>query len=140
MASQGIRGPPYKFLYRNTKEILKMRSTSMHTPMELSSHDTFPRIFPHVPEWTKIYGENFLYWYGALPQLLVAEPGLIKDIFSRREKPKSDGFVKKLIGDGLIKANGEEWTTCLQWGSFEGYDRRMIVSVNPTLDRWKKQE
>ncbi|KAK6931375.1 Cytochrome P450 [Dillenia turbinata] len=147
MASQGIRGPPYKFLYGNTKEILKMRGISMHSPMELSSNDIFPRIFPHVPEWTKLYGENFLYWYGTQPQLLVTEPELIKDIFSRREKPKSDVFVKKLVGDGLIRANGEEWTKkrrlavhAFNGDHLKGMIGAMIVSVKAMLDRWKEQE
>lgn len=56
MKLQGITGPSYKFFYGNTKEILKMRRSSMAEPMIDLSHHIFPRILPHVHSWMNNYG------------------------------------------------------------------------------------
>ena len=55
MGSQGIGGPPYRFIHGNNKEIVKMRIESMSRPMDLS-HDIFPRILPHQHSWLNTYG------------------------------------------------------------------------------------
>ncbi|KAJ0038898.1 hypothetical protein Pint_23453 [Pistacia integerrima] len=113
MMPQGIKGPSYKFIYGNTKEIIHMRNEIMATPMELSNH-ILPRIEPHVHSWTKLYGKNFLFWYGPKPQLVVTEPDLIKQILNDKEdgiyrKRDLTYFAKKLLGDGLASARGEKW-------------------------------
>ncbi|CAI0390494.1 unnamed protein product [Linum tenue] len=59
MASQGIKGPPYKFLHGNTRAINHMRSEAVGTPMELLSHDMLPRLMPHVYSWmTMVVNES----------------------------------------------------------------------------------
>lgn len=44
---------------------------------------------------------------------MVTEPELIKEILSNREgkypKTKLKGFLKKLLGDGIVMAEGEKW-------------------------------
>lgn len=113
MHSQGIRGPSYRFLHGNTKEIIKMKQQiTNQTPMDLSHH-IFPRIQPHLYSWMKLYGNNFLIWIGTQPEIVVTEPELIKEILSNREgkypKRKVKGYFKKLFGDGLVVAEGEKW-------------------------------
>lgn len=56
MSSQGIKGPSYRFLHGNTKEIMSMRRETMEKGMDGMSHDIFPRILPHVHSWAKLYG------------------------------------------------------------------------------------
>lgn len=56
MKLQGITGPSYKMFYGNTKEIVKMRRSSMAEPMDELSHLIFPRILPHVHSWMNNYG------------------------------------------------------------------------------------
>lgn len=56
MRSQGIKGPSYKFLHGNTKEIIKLRKESTDSLMDLS-HNIFPRIQPHIYSWIKLYGK-----------------------------------------------------------------------------------
>lgn len=56
MRSQGIKGPSYRFLHGNTKEITNMRNETMKNPMELSHH-VLPRIQPHIYSWIKLYGK-----------------------------------------------------------------------------------
>ena len=55
MALQGIKGPPYKFIHGNTKEISTMLKEVRSPAMGLS-HDIFPRLQPHMHCWTKLYG------------------------------------------------------------------------------------
>ncbi|OVA02437.1 Cytochrome P450 [Macleaya cordata] len=113
LRSQGIQGPPYIFFHGNTKQAFKMRFESMNRTMNLSSHDTFSKIQPHIHSWIKTYGKNFLSWYGTRAQLIVTEPDLIKEILNNRDgtytKRKMDGYTKKLFGDGLVMNRGEKW-------------------------------
>ncbi|CAN1795311.1 Cytochrome P450 CYP749A22 [Linum perenne] len=111
MRSQGIKGPPYRFFHGNTTEIFQMRSQSTETPMELSHH-IFPRLLPHVYSWTKLYGKNYLQWYGSRAQLVVTEPELIKE--------------------------GEKWVKMRRLANhaFHGESLK-IASVEMMLERWK---
>ncbi|CAI0390488.1 unnamed protein product [Linum tenue] len=118
MASQGIKGPPYKFLHGNTRAINHMRSEAVGTPMELLSHDMLPRLMPHVYSWTKIYGMNFLNWYGTKPQLVVTDPELVKE--------------------------GEKWVKMRKLANqaFHGDSLKamipaMVASVEAMLHRWR---
>lgn len=60
LESQGIKGPPYKFMHGNTKEIIQMKDQISKTPMDLS-HDIFPRSQPHLYSWSKIYGAKIYF-------------------------------------------------------------------------------
>lgn len=52
-------------------------------------------------------------WDGLRPQLIVTEPELIKEIVNDKEgdfpKMKRDIFLRNLVGDGLVMADGEKW-------------------------------
>ncbi|KAL4302253.1 hypothetical protein GQ457_10G028480 [Hibiscus cannabinus] len=50
MNSQGIYGPPYKFIHGNSKKIVRMQREALRKPMGLS-HDIFPRVMPHYHSW-----------------------------------------------------------------------------------------
>ncbi|KAK9266778.1 hypothetical protein L1049_012666 [Liquidambar formosana] len=150
MGSQGIKGPSYKFLHGNTKEIIHMRNESMISPMDLSHH-VFPRIQPFFYTWIKLYGMNFLNWYGPKAQLVVTEPELVKEILNDRDgaypKPKVEGYVKKLLGDGLASSRGEKWyrqrklaNHAFHAESLKGMIPAMIASVEMMLERWKYHE
>ena len=56
MRSQGIRGPPYRLIHGNTKEIMSMKIEAMSKPLPGFSHCLFPRIQPHIHRWTREYG------------------------------------------------------------------------------------
>ncbi|KAL4184715.1 hypothetical protein AMTRI_Chr10g226880 [Amborella trichopoda] len=83
MEKQGITGPPYKFLHGNNKEVRLMIM------------------------------DVFLCWLGTRPQLVVTEPELIREIINNKkgdfQKPKKNPIVKRLLGDGLVLADGEKW-------------------------------
>ncbi|CAN1838741.1 Cytochrome P450 CYP749A22 [Linum perenne] len=132
MSSQGIKGPPYRFLHGNTTEINDMRSEAVKNPMELS-HQMFPRIMPHVYLWTKVYGMNFLNWYGTRPQLVITDPELVKE---------------KFLGNGLFASQGEKWTKMRKLANhaFHGDCLKvkramipaMIASVEVMLQKWEQ--
>ena len=63
LSSQGVKGPPYKFIHGNTKEVTKLRKEALSKPMALT-HDIFPKVMPHVYSWINRYGEiRFIFHY-----------------------------------------------------------------------------
>ncbi|KAL5828588.1 hypothetical protein ACOSQ3_018056 [Xanthoceras sorbifolium] len=150
MGSQGIRGPPYKFFHGNTKEIMNMKKEVISSPMELSHH-ILPRIHPFIYSWVKLYGKNFINWYGHQAQLVVTEPELIKEILNNKDgsypKTKLRGYVKKLLGDGLVTSQGEKWfkqrklaNHAFHGESLKGMIPAMIASVEMMLERWRQHD
>lgn len=55
-----------------------------------------------------------MYWIGDQPQIVVTEPELVKEILANKQglfnKSKPTGHAKKLLGDGLVVAEGEKWS------------------------------
>ncbi|KAK6931096.1 Cytochrome P450, partial [Dillenia turbinata] len=149
MGSQGIKGPSYKFLHGNTKEILSLRKESGSKPMGLS-HNTFPRLQPHFHLWTKLYGGNFLFWDGTQARLFTTDLDLIKDVLYNKNgaytKTNIEGFLKKLL-EGLVMAEGDKWVKLrkLSNRAFHGESLKnmvpaMIASVETMLQKWKEYE
>ncbi|KAH6831659.1 hypothetical protein C2S53_008741 [Perilla frutescens var. hirtella] len=150
MESQGMRGPSYKFLHGNTKEIVKMKQQTSTTAMDFS-HDIFPIIQPHFYSWTKLYGDNFLHWIGTQPEIVVTEPELIKEILSNRDgtypKRKVKGYFKQLLGNGLVLAEGEKWLRLRKLANhaFHGDCLKdmipaVISCVETMLEKWRNHE
>ncbi|KAA8532860.1 hypothetical protein F0562_033023 [Nyssa sinensis] len=150
MKSQGIKGPSYRFIYGNIQEVMNMRMESMSRPMGLS-HQIFLRIQPHMYSWVKIYGKNFLGWYGSNAQLIITESELVKEILNNRDKayPKADlgGYMTKLLGDGLVTSEGEKWAKLRKLAnhafraeSLKNMIPAMIASVEMMLEKWKQRE
>ncbi|KAK8508035.1 hypothetical protein V6N12_025143 [Hibiscus sabdariffa] len=147
LREQGIKGPSYRFIYGNAKEILKLRNEALSKPLGLSD-DIFPRVLPHAYTWMNMYGENFLCWRGDQPQLSITEPELIKEVLYNRDKayrntPPSP-YSLKLMGNGLVTSEGERWAKHrkLLSHAFQGECLKrmipdMIISVELMLQAWK---
>ncbi|KAG5521341.1 hypothetical protein RHGRI_033784 [Rhododendron griersonianum] len=151
MRLQGIKGPAYRLLHGNTKEIIQMREESISNAMDFSSHDVFQRIMPHIHAWKKLYGKNYLIWHGPQAQLVVTESELIKEILNNKDgkylKGKLDVISKKLIGEGIIFTEGEKWLKLRKIAnhafyaeSLKGMIPAMIASVETMLERWRQNE
>ncbi|XP_031406502.1 cytochrome P450 CYP749A22-like [Punica granatum] len=152
MAAQGIKGPSYRFLHGNTKEILTMRKEAMERPMASHlSHDILPRLQPNIHTWVDTYGPNYLYWFGPQPQLVVTEPEMIKEVLNNKDKNyrkiKIRGFVKMLLGDGLVTSAGEKWVKQRKLANhaFHGESLKssfpaVVDSVHMMLEKWKDHE
>ncbi|CAH9102971.1 unnamed protein product [Cuscuta epithymum] len=111
-AKQGIRGPPYRFFIGNAKEIvsLMVKASSHHMT---NCHNILPRVLPFYHHWKKIYGATFLVWFGPTARLAVADPDLIREIFTSKaefyEKNQAHPLIRQLEGDGLLSLKGEKW-------------------------------
>ncbi|KAL2519232.1 Cytochrome [Abeliophyllum distichum] len=149
-ATQGIEGPAKKFIHGNTKEIMSIKQQSMKYPMEIT-HDIFPRVQPHFYSWMKLYGMNFLTWAGLQPHMVITELELAKEILNDKEgmnpKIKIRGIVKKLLGDGLVVAEGEKWSKVRKLANHAFYAENlkdmvpaMIASVEIMLEKWRDYE
>lgn len=111
--SQGISGPPYRLLYGNTVEVIQMMEKVNSVPMELSRHDILPRVLPEIHYWTNFYGENFVYWFGPVPRIVIPQPELIRELLfcksCQYDKPEPTPQLRQLSGDGLANSRGEKW-------------------------------
>ncbi|XP_061998661.1 cytochrome P450 CYP749A22-like isoform X1 [Rosa rugosa] len=150
MALQGIKGPSYRFIHGNTKEISSMQKEAMSRPKSLS-HDIFSHVQPHFYLWSRAYGKNFLQWHGSRAQLVITEPELCKEILNNKDRTflKTDFpiFMKKLLGDGLVTTEGEKWGRMrkLANSAFHGESLKSLIpatiaSAELMLERWKSHE
>ncbi|RZC70297.1 hypothetical protein C5167_033433 [Papaver somniferum] len=151
LASQGISVPRYKLLHGNAKENLKMANESKSKPMEELSHQIFPYLQPFRYACIKTYGKIHLSWIGPRPQLFVSEVELIKEIMNDKDgvypKTKSEGYFKKLLGDGLVSAQGNKWIKqrklanhAFHAESLKGMVPSMIAAVETMVEKWKMYE
>ncbi|KAK8308159.1 hypothetical protein V6Z12_D02G038000 [Gossypium hirsutum] len=145
--SQGIRGPPYRFIHGNNKEVAKMRQEALSKPMALR-HDIFPRVQPHIDTWINEYGRNYLSWDGVRAELVISEPDLIKEVLKNSEKAfpkrKLTLFLSKLLGNGLATVEGEKWEKRRKLGNYAFHGESLknmtpaiIASVETMLEKWK---
>ncbi|GMI64312.1 PHYB ACTIVATION TAGGED SUPPRESSOR 1 [Hibiscus trionum] len=147
--SQGIKGPPYRFIHGNNKEAMKMKMEAMSKPMGLS-HDIFPKVQPHLHAWINKYGKNFLYWNGVRAELVITEAELIKQVMKNSEnsfpKRKPTVYGRKLLGNGLVLIEGEKWMKrrklanyAFHGESLKNMTPAIIASVETMLEKWKGQ-
>ncbi|KAM7487531.1 hypothetical protein LguiB_025015 [Lonicera macranthoides] len=152
LRSQGIKGPSYKFLHGSTKEMTNMLKESTSSPLDLSRHDVFSRVQPHIYSWIKLYGKNFFSWHGPQALLVITEPELIKELLNNKEgafvKPKVGVYLKKLVGDGLaVTRGGPKWSKLRKIAnhafyadSLKGMVPAMTASVESMLGRWEHHD
>ncbi|KAM3397115.1 cytochrome like [Capsicum galapagoense] len=149
--SQGIKGPRYKFRDGNNREIGEMLMKCNSVPLDVSSHDIFPRLQPHFHSWIKLYGSTFLYWMSTKPQLVVADVELIKEIFTNKQgtfgKAKFEGILKKFVGDGSVFQQGHKWLKLRKVAdhvfhaqSLKEMFPAMVEKVEAMLKTWKSYE
>lgn len=91
----------------------------MIAEMELSRTTSFDhnevvkRVMPHYYNWSKVYGDPFLYWFGSKARLAVSDPDMIKEILVSKSgsfrKIRFDPSAKALFGEGLVGLDGDKW-------------------------------
>ncbi|CAA7052373.1 unnamed protein product [Microthlaspi erraticum] len=128
---QGISGPKYRILYGNLGEIKKMKRESALSILDRSSHDIFPRVFPHFKQWMSQYGETFLYWNGTEPSLCISDPELVKQILTN----KSGFFVKSKLKPEMLKLVGAKGLAHLDDADWVRH--RKILNPAFSIDRIK---
>ncbi|CAI9090830.1 OLC1v1025691C1 [Oldenlandia corymbosa var. corymbosa] len=113
-SKQGIRGPPYRFLLGNAKELVSLTLKASSQPMSSSDHNILPRALSFYHHWKKIYGATLLVWFGPnVVRLTVADPDLIREILTSKaefyEKSEAHPLIRQVEGDGLLSLKGEKW-------------------------------
>ncbi|CAO2173767.1 unnamed protein product, partial [Urochloa humidicola] len=81
---QGVGGPGYRFFVGSMPEIRLMRAAGSEVVLDAGSHDFIPIVQPHYRKWVADYGKTFLYWFGALPTICVADIDLVKQVLAER--------------------------------------------------------
>ncbi|CAN1794925.1 Cytochrome P450 CYP749A22 [Linum perenne] len=134
--SQGIYGPPYRFLLGNVKELIWFRNQALSKPMSSLSHDVYPRILPHMSFWAKKYGKIFVFWIGPGAHLVLMEPEIIKEALCSKDgafpkRESSNLFHKKILGDGLTKSGGEKWAKIRKLANVAFHGEKLKVRFSP---------
>ncbi|TYJ33419.1 hypothetical protein E1A91_A05G102900v1 [Gossypium mustelinum] len=113
---QGIEGPLPVFLLGNVPEMKRMLSSAEKLQAEdpLSSHHRLMHLFPYFMQWTKQFGQSFLFALGRSQFMYVADTYLVREIncFTSLDMGKPDYLQKDrgaLLGKGLITTNGSVW-------------------------------
>ncbi|KAK8510607.1 hypothetical protein V6N12_055534 [Hibiscus sabdariffa] len=152
MNSQGIKGPPYRFIHGNNNQVTRMKVEASTKPMSLTRHDIFPRVQPHVHSWLNTYGKNYLSWNGVQAELVISEPELVREVLKNSKKaflkPKPTLLGSKLLGKGLVMVEGENWVKQRKLANFAFHGQSLkqnmipevVASVETMLERWKGQE
>ncbi|GLJ51762.1 hypothetical protein SUGI_1099980 [Cryptomeria japonica] len=146
--AQGISGPPYRLFYGNSTDITRMADEQKSKPMALS-HDILPRVLPHLHQWSKSYGQDFIYWFGPNAMLVVPHPELIKEILSTKfgnyPKPPANPLGRQLLGKGLAGLKGEKWAQhrkiinpAFHMDRLKGMIPTIVRSGANMLDGWSK--
>ncbi|KAG8654209.1 hypothetical protein MANES_05G109200v8 [Manihot esculenta] len=95
-------------------------------------------------------GSDCVCWLGPRPQLIIAEPNLVKEILNKDDlyrKPEFESYLKNLFGDGLVTTRGEKWfrQRKLANHTFHGESLKdmipaMIETTEMMLERWRQHE
>ncbi|XP_047271405.1 cytochrome P450 72A397-like [Capsicum annuum] len=111
LRQQGLKGNSYRILYGDTKDLSGMIKEAMSKPMNLSDDNIASRLVPFFLEIIKKYGKKSFIWLGPRPLLLIMDPKLIKEVFSKNylyQKPHSNPLTKFLT-QGLVSQEGDKW-------------------------------
>ncbi|GMI64302.1 cytochrome P450, family 72, subfamily A, polypeptide 10 [Hibiscus trionum] len=148
--SQGIEGPPYRFIHGNNKEVAEMRKEALSKTLGLTD-EIFPKVQPHIYTWINKYGRNYLFWNGPRAELVISEPDLVKEALKNTEtmfpKRKASVYFGRLLGNGLVTIEGEKWMKhrklanyVFHGESLKNMTPAVIASVETMLEKWKGQE
>ncbi|KAF2283278.1 hypothetical protein GH714_043630 [Hevea brasiliensis] len=110
LRKQGIHVLPYKLIYGNVKEMIKLASEARSKQMELT-HDIAPRVDPFLQQLSMIHKKPFAAWYGMVPRVTIMDPKLIREILTRKfefRKPEVSPTMKFFL-KGLANIDGDKW-------------------------------
>ncbi|PIN06972.1 Cytochrome P450 CYP4/CYP19/CYP26 subfamily [Handroanthus impetiginosus] len=146
---QGVTGPGYRPVFGNTAEIRRrMIDEAEARPISGITHDIAHRVIPHYFNWSKIYGKNFLFWFGVKPRLAVAEPQMIREILMNNngifQKVKLNPLSMIFLGDGLVMLDGEKWAIhrritnqVFNMERVKGWVPEIVASTEKLLNKWE---
>ncbi|KAL6841750.1 hypothetical protein ACP4OV_028262 [Aristida adscensionis] len=118
LRAQGVRGPGYSLFAGSLGEIRRLRAAGAGLTFDVGDHDFTPIVQPQFRKWIPLYaakraGRVFLYWFGPTPEICVADLAVAKQVLGDRTglfpKHRMLPDVLRLLGNGLVLANGDDW-------------------------------
>ncbi|KAL7616302.1 hypothetical protein Lser_V15G00713 [Lactuca serriola] len=113
---QGIGGPSYNPISGNSDELqrLIMAEDKLSSKSEsFNNSQVVRKVMPFYYFWSKMYGDQFLFWFGSKPRLAITDPDMIKEILLNTSgsfpKTRVNPLVKGLFGDGIVYLEGDQW-------------------------------
>ncbi|KAJ4965485.1 hypothetical protein NE237_017334 [Protea cynaroides] len=147
---QGIRGPGYRPIFGNTSEYHGLFTEALSKSMAFN-HEIENRVIPDYKEWSDIYGNIFLYWFGWRPRLAIAEPEMIKEVLLNTsgsfQKVPFTPDTKLLMGDhGLVVLEGDTWARhrkitnqAYTLERVKGWVPEIVDSTLKMLEQWEEK-
>ncbi|KAK6931019.1 Cytochrome P450 [Dillenia turbinata] len=87
-------------------------------------------------EFHEITGMNTLVWDGHQAKLITLDSGIIRDVLNNKDgayqKPKTQGFTKKLFGDGLVASDGEKWAKLWEIAN-QTFHAESLINMVPAI-------
>ncbi|KDP28355.1 hypothetical protein JCGZ_14126 [Jatropha curcas] len=147
---QGIKGPPYKFIYGSIKDMKKLGVAASDIVLDTNSNDIIQKVTPYYHKWSSEYGETMLYWYGTEARITITDPELIKQVLSNKfgfyVRPWVRPTIKTLMGQkGLIFVEGHNWVRqrrllnpAFSIDKLKTMTKKMAECTIAMLEGWKK--
>ncbi|XP_034572052.1 cytochrome P450 CYP72A616 [Setaria viridis] len=113
LRAQGLRGRPHSLLAGDLRENARLNREAWSRPLPLGCHDIAPRVAPFLCGVVREHGRRAcLCWFGPVPRVIVADPGLARDVLSNKfghlEKPSFPALTR-LLAEGVAGLEGEKW-------------------------------
>ncbi|CAO2836442.1 unnamed protein product [Amaranthus hypochondriacus] len=146
LRQQGLKGNSYRFLIGDLKETSKLRNEAKKKTLPFTN-DFFSHLFPFHHQHFNKYGQNCWTWLGPIPVINIADPELIKEVFSRMnefKKAKLNPLVALLV-PGLVSAEGDKWVKhrrlinpAFHMGKLKLMHPAFNASVSELVNKWEK--
>ncbi|KAL6648218.1 hypothetical protein ACP70R_012442 [Stipagrostis hirtigluma subsp. patula] len=116
LRAQGLRGTSHSLLAGDLRENARMNREAWSRPLPLRCHDIAPRVAPFLHGKVREHGGGrrraCLLWFGPVPRVVVADPGVARDVLSNKfghfEKPNFPALTR-LLADGVAGLEGDKW-------------------------------
>ncbi|CAH9109560.1 unnamed protein product [Cuscuta epithymum] len=110
LRQQGFNGNSYRPPFGDLKETVALMEEANSKPIRFTD-PTVPRILPFLDKTINDYGKKAFMWMGPTPEVLITDPELIREIFSKHtifQKPPSNPLIK-LFAQGLAMYEKDKW-------------------------------
>ncbi|KAL3729618.1 hypothetical protein ACJRO7_026707 [Eucalyptus globulus] len=148
LRQQGLNGTPYRLLFQDLRDIVRMNKQAQSQPITPFSSDIAPRLLPFYYHCAQKYGKLCFTWLGPKLELNIMDSDMLKEIFSRInefEKPHPKA-IGDLLLSGLVSVEGEKWAKHRKISNPAFHYEKLKYVVTATcssceemIRRWEKQ-
>ncbi|KAL8508039.1 hypothetical protein ACS0TY_018556 [Phlomoides rotata] len=98
-------------MYGDLKEMMKMNQEAKSKPINLGD-DIKTRLQPFFIKTIQTYGKESYVWMGPKPSVIITDPELIKEVFTKNnvfQKAQNSNPLTKLVIQGVLQHETEKW-------------------------------